>query len=150
MDKLNLGCGDAPMADAVNHDRIKHRPEIDVAHDLNNLPWPWKDSSFDMIVAASVFEHLNLDLVQSVDECWRILRPKGQLYLKLPHWQSDVSWWDPTHRWRYSLRSFDLFDPDTKYGQLYAFYTPRKWKIVNPAVLNKAESSIHITMEVRK
>ena len=150
MDKLNLGCGNAIMADAVNHDRIKHRPEITVTHDLNGLPWPWKDGSFDLIVAASVFEHLTIDLVQVVDECWRILRPKGQLYMKLPHWQSDIAYQDPTHRWRFSMHSFDLFDPDTRHGKDYAFYTTRKWKIAKPALLNGAKSSIHITLEVRK
>jgi SAM-dependent methyltransferase len=150
VDKLCLGCGNEPLAGAVNHDRIKHRPEVDVAHDLNHLPWPWGDRSFDLIVAASVFEHLDIDLVKSVDECWRILRPGGQLYLKLPHWQSDVSWRDPTHRWRFTLHSVNIFDPDTEYGRDYAFYTARKWRLVSPAVLNKAGSSIHVTLEVRK
>ncbi len=150
MDRLNLGAGNRPIGGAVNHDRTKHRPEIDIAHDLNNLPWPWPDRSFDQIIAASVFEHLVPDLVQILGECWRILRPGGQLYMKLPHWQSDISYQDPTHRWRFSLQSFDQFDPDTQRGQEYGFYTPRKWRIVRPAVLNTAGSSIHITLEVRK
>lgn len=148
--RLNLGCGNEILADAVNHDRVKHRPEIDVVWDLNVLPWPWADNSFQMIVASAVLEHLNLDLVQSMNEAWRILQPKGMIYLKLPFWNCDIGWWDPTHRWRFSLNSFDMFDPDTKYGQMYAFYTPYKWKIYNPAQLNKAGSSIHVTLQVRK
>ncbi len=150
MRKLNLGAGNAPVAGAVNHDRVKHRPEIDVQWDLNRLPWPWPDNSFDLIMASAVLEHLDIDLVRAVDECWRILAPGGQLYLKLPHWQSDISWHDPTHRWRYTMHSCDIFDPDTTYGHDYSFYTNRKWRIINPPRLNKAQSSIHITMEVRK
>ena len=145
-----MGCGNNVMADAVNHDRVKHRPEVDVVWDLDVRPWPWADGSFDLVVAASVLEHLKLDLVEAVDECWRILRPGGQLYLKLPHWQSDVAWRDPTHRWRYTLQSCDVFDPETEYGREYGFYTVRKWHLVAPAVLNKAQSSIHVTLEVRK
>lgn len=151
MDVLNLGCGNRlEGGGAVNHDRTKHRPEIDVAWDLNCLPWPWPDNAFDQVIALSVFEHLRLDLVEVLNECWRLLRPGGQLVLKLPHWQSDVSYWDPTHRWHFSLRSFDQFDPDTERGKVYAFYTDRKWRIVRPAELNSAGSSIHVGLEVRK
>lgn len=150
MRKLNLGCGDAVYADAVNHDRVKHRAEISVVHDLNVRPWPWSDNSFDLVIAHAVLEHLDIDLVQSLDECWRILAPGGQIALKLPYWQSEIGYRDPTHRWRYTLQSLDLFDPETGYGQQYRFYTARKWKIVDGAKLNKAQSSIHITLEVRK
>ncbi len=152
---LNLGCGNDVMPSStgeyvVNHDRIRHRKDINNAWDLNVLPWPWPDATVDVIVAKSVFEHLSVDLVQVLDECWRILRPCGVLYMKVPHWQSDIAYQDPTHRWRYSTHSFDLFDPDTKHGQDYSFYTTRKWRIVKPSLLNKSQSSIHITLEVRK
>lgn len=147
---LNLGAGNRIIGDAVNHDLIKHRPEIAVAHDLNILPWPWPDNSFDQIVARAVLEHLRINLVQSLDECWRILRPGGQIFLKLPYWQSDISHQDPTHYWFFSLRSLDQFDPDTPRGRDYDFYTPRKWKLLKPPELNKAESSIIATLEVRK
>jgi hypothetical protein len=54
-----------------------------------------------------------------------------------------------THRWFFSLRSFDQFDPDTSRGKLYRHYTPFKWKIIRPAQLNKAQSSIHVDMQKR-
>lgn len=149
MEKLNLGAGNKIIADAINHDRIKHRDEIAVVHDLNVLPWPWPDNSFDFIVARAVLEHLRLNLVESLNECWRILRPGGQLFIKLPHWQSDVAYQDPTHYWQFSLHSLDQFDPDTQRGKDYAFYTERKWKILKME-LNKARSSILGTMAVRK
>ena len=147
---LNLGAGNRIIGDAINHDLIKHRPEIAVAWDLNNLPWPWPNDSFDQIVARAVLEHLRINLVQSLDECWRLLRPGGQLFLKLPHWQSDISHQDPTHYWFFSLASLDQFDPDTPRGKTYSFYTTRKWKILEPVVLNKAQSSIIAKMQVRK
>jgi len=147
---LNLGAGNRIIGDAVNHDVIKHRPEIAVAWDLNNLPWPWPDQSFELIVARSVLEHLRLDLVQSFNECWRLLRPSGHLFVKLPYWQSDISHQDPTHRWFFSLKSLDQFDPDMTRGQEYAFYTPFKWKICQAPQLNRAGSSLIATLEVRK
>lgn len=147
---LNLGAGLRPIEGATNHDRRAHSPWIDVAHDLNDLPWPWADESYDRIVARAVLEHLRINLLDSVNECWRILRPEGTLYLKLPYWHHDNSYLDPTHYWHYSLRTCDMFDPDTEYGRDYTFYTERKWRIIKPARLNGAGSSLHITMQVRK
>jgi predicted SAM-dependent methyltransferase len=147
---LNLGAGNRIIPEAVNHDRVKHRPEIDVAHDLNVLPWPWEAGLFDHIVARAVLEHLDHDLVASMNECWRILRPAGILSLKLPFWRSDNSHNDPTHRWFFALRSLDYFDPDTEIGRRYRFYTEWHWKIIKGPKLNNAETSINWTLRVRK
>lgn len=147
---LNLGAGNRIVKGAVNHDLHKHRPEIAVAWDLDRLPWPWSDNSFDRILAISVLEHLQLTLIQSVDECWRILRPGGQLHVKLPVWSHENAYLDPTHRWRFSPRTLNIFDPTTRYGRQYGFYTVRKWRIARPAKLNKARSSFAATLEVCK
>jgi SAM-dependent methyltransferase len=104
--------------------------EIDVAWDLNKVPWPWGDGDFDEIHAMSVLEHLDIDLVQSIDECWRILAPGGTLRVRLPYWQHELTWRDPTHRRGYTMSTFDLFDPSTTMGAEYGFYTERKWKIM--------------------
>ncbi len=147
---LNLGAGNHIWKGAVNHDLRKHRAEIDVAHDLNDVPWPWGDDSFDQIGASSVFEHLIIDLVTALDECWRILRPAGTLRVKVPYWNHDNAYADPTHRWQYSLRAFNVFDPRTKLGKELNFYTDRKWRVVGGPKLNDQRSSIIATLEVRK
>jgi SAM-dependent methyltransferase len=149
-DILNLGAGNKILAGALNHDRTVHRPEIDVAWDLNVLPWPWPDESFDQVIAVAVLEHLQIDLLASVGEIWRLLRPGGQLYMKLPYWRHENTYTDPTHYWRFSLDTARVFDPDTEYGKRYRFYTNRKWRIVKGPKLNNARSSIHVTMVVRK
>jgi len=148
---LNIGAGNKLVEGAVNHDRTAHRPEIDVVWDLNDLPWPWDDNSFDLIVACAVLEHLRITLIESVGECWRILAPGGRLHVKMPYWQHENSYADPTHYWRYSLQTLELFDPDTKYGHDYAFYVGlRQWKTIKPAHLNPQKSSIIGLLEVRK
>lgn len=149
-DVLNLGCGNKPIPGAVNHDLAKHRPEVAVAHDLNVFPWPWADNSFDLIVARAVLEHLRCTLLDSVNECWRILRPGGELYLKLPYWNHENGYLDPTHYWRFGLHTCDIFDPDTRYGRSYSFYTDRKWQILQAAKLNRARSSFIVKMRTRK
>lgn len=149
MEKLNLGAGNHLAPDAVNHNLVKHRPEIDMAWNLNDLPWPWEDESFDLVMASSVFEHLRIDLLTALNECWRILRPGGRLRVKLPHWQHDNAYADPTHWRAYSMRVFDAVDPDTKLGQELIFYTNRKWKILKIGS-NKQRSAVIGLLEVRK
>ena len=151
MDVLNLGCGNKPKADAINHDIVKHRPEISVAWDLNDRPWPWADCSFDMIFASAVLEHLRITLVESLGECWRILRAGGQLHVKVPYWQHDNAYADPTHHWQFSPRVFHFFDPETKLGREYGFYAgARPWRLIKAPYLNDAGSSVLATLEVRK
>lgn len=147
--RLNLGAGNEPItsADCINHDLIKHRAEIAVAHDLNVRPWPWKDGAFEQVLAKSVFEHLSIDLVQALDECWRILAKGGVLYCKVPMWNAPQAYQDPQHRWRWAPGVFDYFDPDTPAGKEYSYYTPRKWQIAKRDITGTA---IHVTLRVRK
>jgi len=149
-DVLNLGAGNRPMEGAINHDLHKHRPEIDVAHDLNIFPWPWEDESFDRIVALSVFEHLRPDLVEILNECHRILRPGGVLGMKLPLWSAERAHDDPTHRWFFTVRSLHQFCPKTKRGKQYGFYTPHKWRYVKKPRVNDAKTSFYSTLRVIK
>ena len=145
--KLNLGAGNDIIPHSINHDLTEFRDEIDITHDLNVLPWPWPDERFKEVIAKSVLEHLHHDLVVSLNEIWRILKPGGLVTLKLPHWRADVSWWDPTHRWKFSLMSFEQFDPNTERGRIYAHYSPYKWKMIKRPHLNKAASSIHLVLQ---
>jgi len=152
---LNLGAGNHPLAGAVNHDLRKHRPEIDVTWNLSHLSWPWKDEEFDEIHAMSVLEHLDIDLLTSVNECWRILKPGGTLRCRVPYWRHETCWRDPTHRRGYTMETFDIFDVSTNIGNpdAYGFYTDRKWKIVHRKYIYMVEdltsiaSSLEVVME---
>ncbi len=128
---LNLGCGNEIIEGATNHDRHRHRKEVDQLWDLNLLPWPWEDNSYKVIYAINVFEHLSLDMVQIMDECWRILKPGGKITVKVPNCEDPVACWgDPTHRRPYHIKSFELFDPERSPGKkIYDFYTSRKWEL---------------------
>ena len=145
MKTLNLGAGNYIIKDAINHDVIKHRPEIDVAWDLNELPWPWEDEAFDKVAALSVLEHLRQNLLTSIDEVWRILTPGGVAIIKLPFWKAGVSWEDPTHLHLVGPGIMNQFDPRTKRGRDYRFYTRRKWRI-DKRQMNKTGTSLHWTM----
>lgn len=145
MAKLNLGCGNKPIDGFVNHDLTKHSPYVDVAWDLNDLPWPWEDESFEKIAALSVLEHLRQRLLDSMNELWRLLAPGGVAVIKLPFWKANLTWEDLTHLHMVGPGIMDQLDPRTKRGTQYWFYTPRKWRIEKQQV-NSAKTSFHWTM----
>lgn len=95
---LELGSGSAPLQGAVHHDRIKHSNWIDVAWDLQVLPWPCQNEEWDEVYAIDVFEHLNTEIIDWLSECHRILKVGGKLTLRLPAWDNELSYRDPTHK----------------------------------------------------
>jgi len=145
---LNLGAGNRVLGSGwINHDLFKHRAEIDVAWDLDEVPWPWSPNSIDHISAISVFEHLKLALIETLDECWRILKPGCTLYMKFPMVSSPFIYHDPTHRWRWSSKVVDFVDPTTVYGRQYGYYTDRKWRIVKRT---KSRRNCWVSLETLK
>ena len=127
---LNLGCGLDIREGWINHDISKHNKHISV-WDLNVTPWPWGDNTIDVIDAISVFEHLKLTLIETMNECWRILKPTGFIHIKYPLNISVFIREDPTHRWFWGEFVTDFLDPRTKYGKGAPYYTPYKWNIIN-------------------
>jgi len=132
-DILNLGCGVRPMAGAINHDRIKHSAWVDVAHNLDVLPWPWADEQFERIVALDVMEHLHCEVQQWLDECWRMLKPGGLLVLRLPAWDHECGHRDPTHVRLSHPNQFDYWDKESRvyeeYGRIYFQESNRWWHV---------------------
>ncbi|MDP9225675.1 MAG: class I SAM-dependent methyltransferase [Actinomycetota bacterium] len=56
-----------------------------VVWDLENVPYPLPDASFDAVLMTEVFEHLREYPVRSIAEVRRILRPNGRLYFTTPN-----------------------------------------------------------------
>lgn len=146
---LNLGCGDNIIGHAVNVDIRQHRPQVDVICDLNNLPWPWPDGSFDHIVAKAIFEHLRLTLLEAMNEAWRLMSPHGFIEVKLPYWKHEVSYNTPDHRYVAGLGIFEMLDPSTDRGKQYPWYTDRKWSIRRVG-LNQGGTSVYGVLDVIK
>lgn len=108
MKKLNLGCGNDIKEDYVNIDYIKEKG-VDVVHDLNKTPYPFKNEEFDEIYASHVLEHLEGDWFKIISELYRILKKNGKLIAKVPHFSSAVAFIE-NHRRFFRYRSFESFE----------------------------------------
>lgn len=130
---LHLGCGHMGIKGAVNHDITKHGDHVDVAHDLDQMPWPWPEETFEKIIAFDVVEHLKCEMNQWLNEAWRILEPRGLFLVRVPHYQHENAFTDPTHRRFFTPRTFDYWDLTKelhhKYGCYYFAEAARWWTI---------------------
>jgi SAM-dependent methyltransferase len=128
---LNLGCGDNPITGAdepvINVD-YRETPIVDTILDITRMPWPFDDGQFSSIYALDVIEHVH-DVLGLINECWRVTKPEGNLYIQTVHWRSVDAYTDITHHHAFSEHSMNYFDPRTMHGQKYGYYTDRKWHI---------------------
>ena len=104
--KLILGAAGIKHPGAITLDiDPKHAP--DVVHDLNKIPWPFKNNQFDRIVCHHVLEHLN-DIAGPMSELYRICSKDGEIYIEVPH---HTSWCanTPEHKLRFNYFGLDNF-----------------------------------------
>jgi SAM-dependent methyltransferase len=88
-----------------------HKP--DVVHDLDNLPLPFPDNSFDEIHGYEVMEHVGRQgdwrfFFAQWSDFWRILKPSGFFCGSSPHHTSPWAWGDPGHTRVVTWESFSF------------------------------------------
>lgn len=106
MKKLNLGCGNDIKKDYVNLDGVKLNG-VDIVHDLNKFPYPFKDNEFDYVEANHVLEHLE-DIPKVLRELWRICKKNAIIEIRAPHFASYSAWTDLTHKHPFGCFTFDF------------------------------------------
>lgn len=72
----------------------------DYALDTKAMPWPVAEGSVDEIRALFYYHRLSLwERFRFMDECWRVLKPGGQLTVVVPHYASVRAYSDPWACW---------------------------------------------------
>ena len=104
--RLNLGCGADIRAGWINLDRAA-LPGVDVVHDIEQLPLPFPNNSFDYVLCQDILEHT--DYIPLLRDIWRIMRPAGTLHIRVPHFTSSHAYGDPTHKRFFSSDNFYFF-----------------------------------------
>jgi SAM-dependent methyltransferase len=116
---LDLGCGNRKREGATGID-VNPASQADVIHDLNTFPYPFPDSSFDLIIADNIIEHLD-DVIRVMEELSRIAKPGAELIITVPYFRSRWASIDPTHQHFFTSESFSYFDVDHVHYALYGY-----------------------------
>ncbi len=108
--KLNLGCGRKKMDGWTNVDY--YCPEADMKVDLFQFPWPWADSSVDAVATSNFLEHTE-NLIETISEVHRILKPNGLFWVIVPHGRG-LSAYHPFHKQYFSRSSFQVISQNAQ------------------------------------
>ena len=115
---LDVGCGANKIEGAIGLDN-NPRTNADVIHDLGEIPYPFPDNEFDLVVASHVVEHVP-DVMAFIGELHRVTRVGGTIRLLTPHYTNPDWANDPTHRNHINSYTFNTFMPGR---QVFDFYT---------------------------
>jgi len=107
---LDVGCGVNKFPGSIGIDR-NPRTKADVIVELDRFPYPFPDGVFDEVRAIHVIEHVS-DVIGTMEEFHRLLRPGGRVVLETPHYTDFSSFCDPTHKWHLNSYSFRYFGED--------------------------------------
>ncbi len=123
---LHIGSGKNKLPGTTSID-ILDLPGVDIVHNLDIIPWPFEDNSYDLIFAHSVFEHLE-DQVALMEEMARILKPEGRLIITVPHFRCVDAFTDSTHTHFFTTQSMDYYIPGNKLSDYE--YTKQQYKLI--------------------
>lgn len=128
----NIGCGyrkkvrldyfNIPPGSWVTVTSIDHNsriPDLDIIYDLDKYPYPLKDNFYDGIYISHSLEHLK-DPFKAIAEFWRILKPDGQLVVRVPHCTS-VSAHNLDHITKWNIGAFNCHINYNWYGAADAY-----------------------------
>ncbi|MBI4430835.1 MAG: class I SAM-dependent methyltransferase [Candidatus Omnitrophica bacterium] len=121
---LDIGCGGSKSPGAVGIDRMP-QAGVDVVHDLNKIPWPFGDNTFDLVACQDTIQILD-SILDTMNEIHRVSKPGAVVKIRTPHYSHPNSWKDPLHKWHLAFDSFDYFLEDFGYPR----YTDRKYRMI--------------------
>jgi ubiquinone/menaquinone biosynthesis C-methylase UbiE len=123
MKRLNFASGPDRRPGYVNMD-IAKLAGVDIVHDFNKFPYPFKAGTFDEIYASHALEHVN-NLMKVMEEFDRILKPNGVVKVLVPYFASPNSHRDPTHKIWFTSATFTYVEPGHYYSTA-SFKTTKK------------------------
>jgi SAM-dependent methyltransferase len=130
---LDIGCGVNKFPGSIGMD-VNPRTNADVIHDLDDLPYPFADDSFDEVIGRHVIEHVTNPLAVMC-ELHRITRAGGIVKLVAPHWTNPDFATDLTHRNHLNSYSFRNLTQDRAVFDFYADIRFRQ-RLVRVTILN--------------
>lgn len=105
MKKLNLGCGKDIKKGYVNLD-IEKTKGVDVVHDINKFPYPFKNDTFEEVYCDNILEHSD-DLICVMKELYRISKNGCTIKIIVPFVTNVAGLTVPEHKHFFSAYTFD-------------------------------------------
>ena len=130
--RLDIGCGKNKKPGHIGVDTIKF-DGVDLLLDAGKEKWPYEDGAVTEIHASHFLEHLEAyERIHFVNECYRVLIPKGKVTLVTPHWASQRAYGDLTHKW-------------PPVSEMWFYYLSKEWRAVNAPHNDKYECDFECT-----
>lgn len=108
--KISLGCGMRKPEGYFGID-IRKFEGVDDVIDIGKQSLPFDNDCVDEIEADNLYEHLTSEqLFFSIDECYRVLKPTGFLFIKVPIFGTQAWLIHPDHKmhWNKDMVGFFL------------------------------------------
>lgn len=116
--KLDFGCG-KNKRDGFEGVDCRSFEGVDHVVDLTQTPWLWDNESVDEAHASHFVEHLTApQRIAFINELYRILKPKAQCQIVVPHWASCRAYGDLTHQW-------------PPVSEFWFYYLNKEWRAIN-------------------
>ena len=149
---IALGGGATAAKSFINVD-MKPHPNVDIVHDLEDIPWPFPSNCANLLVASHLVEHINpvkSGFIKFMNEAWRILKPDGQFMIATPYAGSMGYYQDPTHVNPCNEVTWYYFDPIERIDKqdLYHIYEPAPWRVANLGW--SADSNMEVLLSKRR
>lgn len=109
--KLNLGAGKNILKGYVNLDIIQGG---DVVHNLEIIPYPFKDNTFDEVVIFHVLEHIE-NQIGLFNELNRICKNNAVIKIVVPYFASPSYYIDPSHRCKFCYQTLEAYTQNSNY-----------------------------------
>lgn len=138
--RLNIGCGRDIREGYINLDY--HMAEgVQIVHDLNKYPYPFKSNVFDEIIAYDIIEHIESPQ-HIMNELFRILKKGGTLRIKVPH-HTNPDAYDCFHKSFWNVQCFDAFVINPRRNHISMESTNALFKLVKLQVTTHKGKLLH-------
>lgn len=105
---LDLGCGRLKKG-RIGMDRHDD-PGVDIVQDMDADPiLPFDDGMIHSIITSHFLEHIRDGFLTLMDECYRVIKPGGIMWIIVPLYPSHTAVADPDHKRFFAEGTFRAF-----------------------------------------
>ena len=132
---LDIGCGPHSKKPGSIGLDIRPSPNVDVVHNLDVYPYPFKDNEFDYIEMSHIIEHVQrpLDLM---NEVLRISKNGATIRIITPHYTSQLSYGDMEHFHHFGYVTFTNLENSGRFKlKKHKLYFTDFYKVIGISLL---------------